>query len=70
MQFYFRQKSFRIYGLGLTLISTVKLIMVDIAYENSIGHAFSFFLSGILCFAISAIYNLIDKKFLKDNNSR
>lgn len=64
--FRLNQKSFRIYGLGLTMLSTIKLLMVDIAYGNSAGRAISFFLSGILCFMISAIYNLLDKKFKQD----
>jgi hypothetical protein len=37
--------------------------MVDITYDNTIGHAASFFIAGILCFAISMIYNYIDKKY-------
>jgi hypothetical protein len=59
------RKSFRIYGLVLSLISIVKLIMIDIRYENTIGHAFSFFACGTLCFVISMIYHGIDKKMSK-----
>ncbi len=60
--FRFNYKSLRIFGLALSMISTFKLIMVDITYTNTLGHALSFFVSGILCFAISMIYNYIDKK--------
>ena len=63
-------KSFRIYGLILSLISVAKLILVDISYDNTLGHALSFFICGILCFVISMIYHLIDKKMQtthKDN---
>lgn len=60
--FKFVFKSFRIYGLVLSLISVAKLILVDISYENTLGHALSFFVCGILCFVISMIYHLIDKK--------
>jgi hypothetical protein len=59
------RKSFRIYGLVLSLISIVKLIIIDIRYENTIGHAFSFFACGTLCFVISMIYHGIDKKMTK-----
>ena len=55
-------KSIRIYGLVLSMISIFKLIMIDISYANTLGHALSFFISGVLCFVISLIYNLIDKK--------
>ncbi|MBQ9141946.1 MAG: DUF2339 domain-containing protein [Lachnospiraceae bacterium] len=56
-------KSLRVFGLLLSMISIFKLIMVDISYDNTLGHAISFFVSGILCFVISMIYNYIDKKF-------
>ncbi len=56
-------KSLRIFGLVLSMISTFKLLMVDINYENTLGNAISFFVSGILCFAISLIYNYIDNRF-------
>ena len=55
-------KSIRIYGLVLSMISIFKLIMIDISYANTLGHALSFFVSGVLCFVISLIYNFIDKK--------
>lgn len=60
--FKFAIKAFRLYGLILSMISIVKLIMIDISYENTLGHALSFFVCGILCFVISMIYNVIDKK--------
>ncbi|MDE6635598.1 MAG: DUF2339 domain-containing protein, partial [Lachnospiraceae bacterium] len=60
--FIFSLKAFRIYGLILSLISVAKLILVDISYDNTLGHALSFFICGILCFVISMIYHLIDKK--------
>ncbi|MDE6747544.1 MAG: hypothetical protein K2K21_00560 [Lachnospiraceae bacterium] len=60
--FRFYVKSFRIYGLFLSMLSVAKLILVDIIYDNTLGHALSFFICGILCFIISMIYHLIDKK--------
>lgn len=61
-------KSLRIYGLILSMLSIFKLVMIDIHYANTLGNAISFFVSGILCFAISMIYNYIDKKLV--NKSR
>lgn len=59
-------KSLRVFGLILSMVSIFKLIMVDINYTNTLGNALSFFVSGILCFVISLIYNLIDKRIQKD----
>jgi len=66
--FRFDYKSLRIFGLVLSMISTFKLVMVDITYSNTLGHAVSFFVSGILCFVISLIYNYIDKNFAWDKS--
>ncbi len=55
-------RSLRVFGLALSIFSTFKLIMLDISYENTLGNALSFFASGLLCFAISMIYNFIAKK--------
>ncbi|MCT7399211.1 DUF2339 domain-containing protein [Eubacterium sp. LFL-14] len=63
--FCFSFKSLRIYGLVLSLVSIAKLILLDITYDNTIGHALSFFVCGILCFVISTIYNIVDKKINK-----
>lgn len=60
--FAFGYKSLRVYGLALSMISIFKLVMVDIHYDNTLGNALSFFVSGVLCFAISMIYNFIGKK--------
>ena len=58
----FGAKELRIYGLVLSMICVVKFIMIDITYENTIGRAISFLISGILCFGISAIYNYFEKQ--------
>lgn len=64
--FRFQYKALRLFGLILSMISTFKLIMIDITYENTLGNAMSFFVSGILCFVISLIYNFIDGKIGKE----
>lgn len=56
-------KSLRLFGLLLSMISTFKMVMVDITYDNTLGNATSFFVSGILCFIISLLYNYIDDKY-------
>lgn len=60
--FYRDTIAFRLYGLILSMISIVKLIMIDIKYDSTIENAVSFFVSGVLCFVISFIYNRIDGK--------
>ena len=60
--FYMNTTAFRLYGLVLSMISIVKLIMIDIKYDSTIENAVSFFVSGVLCFVISFIYNKIDSK--------
>lgn len=65
--FWGKYKSLRIFGLVLSMVSIFKLIMVDVSYTNTLGNALSFFVSGMLCFAISLIYNLIDKKMQKQS---
>lgn len=60
--FYGRYKSMRMYGLILAIVSVVKLVMVDVHYDNTLSHAASFFVAGGLVFAINLIYNYIDKK--------
>ena len=61
--FIFHYRPIRIYGLVLSLVSTVKLILVDLAYGNAGELALGFFICGILCFGISMIYHGIDKKY-------
>ncbi len=60
--FYKKYSNLRMYGLVLSMVCIVKLVMFDIAYDNTLGHAISFFISGLLCFVISAIYNYVGKR--------
>jgi len=57
-------KELRIYGLVMTIIFVIKLIIIDISYDSSVLKASSYLISGGLCFGISAIYN-----YFEDNNS-
>lgn len=60
-------KSLRIYGLVVSMLCVIKLVMIDITYDNTMGHALSFFISGVLCFVISAVYSLAEKKLRESN---
>jgi uncharacterized membrane protein len=64
--FAWEYKSLRVFGLVLSSLSIFKPLVIDINYHNSLGNAISFFISGILCFAISMIYNYIDKNMPRD----
>lgn len=63
-------KELRLYGLILSMICVAKFIMIDITYENTVGRAVSFLISGILCFGISAIYNHFEKQGNTVNNEK
>jgi len=49
----------RVVGLVMTLGFIIKFIIIDIQYESSVLKALR---GGMLCFAISAIYNYFEKK--------
>lgn len=61
--FRIKQKPLRLYGLCLTVVCVLKLLLVDIAYDNSIMRVIGFISGGILCFAISWAYNHLSKQF-------
>jgi hypothetical protein len=54
-------KAIRMYGLVITNLSIVKLILIDITYNGVLEKAVGFFVCGLLCFFISFIYNRIDR---------
>lgn len=65
--FIFQQKSLRIYGLILSMVSIIKLLLIDLAF-GSVGElALAFLISGVLCFGISLIYHLAEKKWARDD---
>lgn len=61
--FYKSLKPFRLYGLILSLISVLKLLLIDIHYDSLAQNALGFFIGGILCLVISFIYHKIDTGF-------
>ncbi|MCR5419851.1 MAG: DUF2339 domain-containing protein [Lachnospiraceae bacterium] len=56
-----RQKPLRLYALILALLSTVKLLVFDISYDNLVMRAFSLIICGGLCFGISLFYTRLEK---------
>ena len=68
--FKLKLKSLRVYGLVTTMIFAVKLVMIDITYDNVLGNALSFFISGLICFGISALYSIADKKLAAGSNEQ
>ena len=63
--FYKDAVTFRLYGLVLSIVSVIKLIMFDIRYDSTLENAVSFFVCGLLCFVISFLYNRIDHRLKK-----
>ena len=57
-----KYKPFRLYGLTLTLLSVLKLVLFDIEYDSNIMKPIGFFIAGILCFGISMGYTMLEKK--------
>lgn len=58
-----RKKGYRLYGLTLSMISIFKLTMLDITTKDAVTGSISFITCGLLCFAISFIYNKIQKEY-------
>ncbi|MDO4188761.1 MAG: DUF2339 domain-containing protein [Lachnospiraceae bacterium] len=59
--FNIKKKSFRLYGLIVSMVSVIKLILFDISYDSNILRPIGFFVAGVLCFAISFIYSKLEK---------
>lgn len=63
--FLYEHKSFRIYGLLLSMMSVFKLILFDVDGKSMTYNAFGFLICGLICFGISFIYNKIEQKINK-----
>ncbi len=59
---YKNYQNVRILGLVLVCLSLLKLLIYDIYYSSNLIRAVGFFAAGMLCFAISFIYHLVEKK--------
>jgi uncharacterized membrane protein len=59
--FWSRTRSLRLTGLVVLVICVLKLTVLDIGDVNSIMRVVAFIIGGIICFAISALYNFLVK---------
>lgn len=64
--FKIHKKALRIYGLILANICVIKLVLLDMDYENAVGRALGFFVCGVLCFTISFIYSKLEKNVIME----
>lgn len=62
--FKIQYKPIRLFGLVLSCIAAIKLVLLDILYlyTSDVLKAASFFICGIICLLIAFIYNVLDKK--------
>lgn len=58
----------RLYGLVLVIACVAKLALLDISALDSLARVGAFIAGGIICFAISALYNFAVKRFAADVN--
>ena len=63
--FVIRSRPLRLYGLILTLISVLKLVLVDTSSLATVTRILSFLAGGLICFTISALYTYLEKKLMK-----
>ena len=52
-----RAPALRHYGLGLVLLMVVKSAVLDIAGQNSVVRILALLVAGLICFALSLVYN-------------
>lgn len=64
--FRLEHKAVRIYGLVLSLLDVVSLVLFNIDFSNSLQLAGGIILCGGLCFVISFIYSRISKLTRQD----
>ena len=63
-----RNKALRLYGLSLTMACVLKLMTFDVAGLETLFRVLSLIGGGVICFAISAIYNYTVKHLSTDND--
>lgn len=68
--FKFNYKSLRIYGLFLTMMSVVKLILFDVDYSSTLGTVTALMICGVLCFVINFIYNMLSKHIITEESAK
>lgn len=67
--FKIQAKGLRLYGLVLVIVFVLKLVTIDISSANSIARVSAFILGGVICFAISGIYNKFERLYVEKTSS-
>jgi uncharacterized membrane protein len=62
--FNFKNKTLRHAGLVTSIIAVLKMTIVDVMTSESLVRIFALVIGGVICFAISAIYNTAAKKLI------
>lgn len=62
-------KGIRIYGLTVIMLCIVKLLLFDIHFDSLLLRAAGLFASGVLCFGISMLYHLVDKRLMRKDST-
>ena len=65
--FAIRSRPLRLYGLILTLLAVLKLVLIDTSALATVTRILSFLAGGLICFTISALYTYLEKKLLKQS---
>jgi hypothetical protein len=66
--FWARARSLRLTGLIVLVLCVLKLAVLDIGAADSIMRVAAFIIGGLICFAISALYNFLIKLQKKDTD--
>ncbi len=67
--FKLRRKGFRLYGLIFIILSVAKMILFDISGSDSAIRVAALIAGGIICLAISYVYNRMEKKLDESENN-
>lgn len=62
-----RRKILRLYGLVLSIVSVVKCLLIDVQYSSSIYRPVGLLVAGLLCFGISWLYSVLERKLRDDS---
>ena len=66
--FRLRIDGLRSYGLVLALACVAKLVLLDLSGLDTLARAVALVVGGLICFAISALYNHAAKRMLDPHN--
>lgn len=66
--FYIEEKSVRMYGLALSLIVCLKMVLYDFRGINVLQKTILFFAAGVVAFLIASIYMILEHNWEKQRN--